>query len=114
MTKIIFYQKSTGQNEKRIAAFSFDGHAGYADSGDDIVCAALSVLVINTLNSIEAFTEDVPEVYSDEETGSIRAEFPMNYGRDTDLLIRSLILGVKQISERDDYRSYVELIFEEV
>ena len=27
-------------------------------SGQDIVCAAVSVLIINTVNSLEAFTED--------------------------------------------------------
>ena len=34
------------------------GHAGYAEPGQDIVCAAVSALVINTINAIEAFTED--------------------------------------------------------
>ena len=28
------------------------------ENGEDIVCAAVSVLVINTLNSIERFTDD--------------------------------------------------------
>ena len=35
------------------AGFDMSGHAGYDDIGKDIVCAAVSVLVINTLNSIE-------------------------------------------------------------
>ena len=38
--------------------FESKGHAGYAEEGHDIVCAAVSVLVINTVNSFEAFTED--------------------------------------------------------
>ncbi len=40
----------------------------YADSGQDIVCAAASVLVINTMNSIEEFTEDDASLISDDET----------------------------------------------
>ena len=40
------------------AGFDMSGHAGYDDIGKDIVCAAVSVLVINTLNSIERFTDD--------------------------------------------------------
>ena len=39
-------------------SFHIQGHAGYADAGEDIVCAAVSALVINTINSIEEFTED--------------------------------------------------------
>ena len=33
--------------------FKVLGHAGFDDKGKDIVCAAVSVLVINTINSIE-------------------------------------------------------------
>lgn len=34
------------------------GHAGYADIGHDIVCAAISTLVQNLIWSIEDLTED--------------------------------------------------------
>ena len=35
-----------------------DGHAGYAETGNDIVCAAVSVLAQNFVNSVEALTGD--------------------------------------------------------
>ena len=34
------------------------GHAGYAEKGHDIVCAAVSILIYNLQNSIERLTED--------------------------------------------------------
>ncbi len=34
------------------------GHAGYAEEGQDIVCAAVSALIITTVNSLEKFTDD--------------------------------------------------------
>ena len=34
------------------------GHAGYEKAGKDIVCSAVSMLVINTINGIDQFTED--------------------------------------------------------
>ena len=40
------------------AGFSSKGHAGYAEEGYDIICAAVSVLTVNTINSIEKFTDD--------------------------------------------------------
>ena len=46
--------KDSGQ----YAGFTARGHAGYAEEGFDIVCAAASALTINCLNSLEAFTED--------------------------------------------------------
>lgn len=38
--------------------FTSKGHAGYAEEGQDIICAAVSVLVINTVNSLETLTHD--------------------------------------------------------
>ena len=37
--------------------FDLEGHAGYSEAGTDIVCAAVSVLVINTINAVEMYTE---------------------------------------------------------
>ena len=49
--------------------FDVSGHAGYSEAGSDIVCAAVSALVINAVNSIEKFTEDETSCVSDEDTG---------------------------------------------
>ena len=51
--------------------FLSKGHAGYAEEGQDIVCAAASILVINTINAIEEFTEDDASLISEDETGMI-------------------------------------------
>ena len=47
-------RKSNGE----YVGFSSKGHAGYAEEGYDIICAAVSVLTVNTINSIEKFTDD--------------------------------------------------------
>ena len=38
-------------------SFTSKGHAGYAEEGQDIICAAVSALVINTVNSLEQLTK---------------------------------------------------------
>ena len=49
MIHVVIYQ-----NEKEeCTGFQTEGHAEYADPGQDIVCAAASVLIINTMNAIE-------------------------------------------------------------
>lgn len=48
MTEIKFRIKSS-----QIVSFSMDGHAGYGNSGEDIVCAALSVLSQSMIIGIE-------------------------------------------------------------
>jgi len=76
--------------------FIIDGHAGYAESGEDIVCAAVSALVINTINSIEEFTEDA--FTCDCKDGMIQNwEFTSNVSSGTDLLMDSLMLGLANI-----------------
>ena len=48
MTRIIFYRKN-GQ----FYGFSEKGHTGYGESGDDILCSALSAMTMLIINSIE-------------------------------------------------------------
>lgn len=38
--------------------FTVSGHSGYAQKGSDIVCAGVTILVYNIVNSLERFTND--------------------------------------------------------
>lgn len=88
------------------------GHAGAGSYGSDIVCAAVSALVINTVNSVRIIAEDPSEAYSDEEDGEIRffPEEPKNH--DTQVLMQSMLLGLQSIEEEND--RYLDLIIQEV
>ena len=92
------------------------GHAGYAEPGEDIVCAAVSVLLTNTVNSIELLTDDT---IGDEEAaeGFLRCTFPEGLSEKGTLLMDSMLLGLKQIAELGDPKSgepYVRLTILEV
>ena len=65
MTTVTIYQNKNGIYK----GFELSGHAGYAKSGADIVCAAISMLTTNTINSIETFTDDFFSYEENEETG---------------------------------------------
>ena len=55
MTKIIFY-RSNGI----FWGFEEQGHTGYADAGEDILCSALSAMTMLVINTIEvAYASDV-------------------------------------------------------
>ncbi len=90
-------------------SFSCKGHAGYADKGSDIVCSAVSLLVINTANSIEKLTGNHFKAVKDD---SIRMEFPEGLDEKGRLLMDAMILGLEQMAEK--YDSYVDLIIKEV
>jgi Predicted ribosomal protein len=100
----------SGDNYK---GFSSKGHAGYAEDGNDIVCAAVSTLVLNTINSIEAFTDDEFEGSLEEEGGGIEFQFTENPSQSASLLMDSMILGIQKIKESYN-NEYMKLTFEEV
>ena len=108
MIKVTIYQSSEG----KISGFAVQGHAGYAESGSDIVCAAVSVLTQNTVNSIEEFTEDGFSVDVDEKEGGLYLKMETGYSGKSKLLLDSLILGLQGIEE--EYMDYLDVIFEEV
>lgn len=92
-------------------SFRSKGHAGYAPAGEDIICAAVSALIITTVNSIETFTEDAMELKEDD--GYLFFRFTGAVSAQTRLLMDSLVLGLSQIQESCDNK-YLEVITKEV
>ncbi len=109
MNKVTIYQDA----EKNLVGFISEGHSGYAEEGEDIVCAGISVLVINTINSIEKLTELIPEVSSDEETGMISCRIEKYKRKDIQLLLQSLSIGLLSIQETYG-QEFIKVFFEEV
>ena len=109
MIKITVYKNS----EQEYTAFHCIGHAEYADAGEDIVCAAVSVLVINTVNSIEKLLSDEFDIVTDAKIGLIDFSLKKGYSLESLLLIRSLILGLQGI-QKNYGTDYVTLTFKEV
>ena len=110
MTNITFYRTTAGEYQ----GFVCNGHAGYADYGEDIVCASISVLVINTINSLEQITGEKMNVEADEESGVIRCYLMNQPLKETSkALMDSLVLGLTQI-EKQYGKNYCKLTFEEV
>ncbi|MDD7739705.1 MAG: ribosomal-processing cysteine protease Prp [Fusicatenibacter sp.] len=87
------------------------GHAEYAEEGQDIICAAVSALIVNTVNSVETFTKD--RILSESGDGYVYFSFPDGYSKDTELLVKSLLLGLGSI-RRDYGAQYLEIAFKEV
>ena len=75
------------------------GHAEYAEYGQDIVCAGVSVLVTNAINSIEEFTEDHFTCEVDSESGDVKFAFSDEVSQESWLLVESMLFGLKAIEE---------------
>lgn len=110
MIKITVYQND--RNE--YVGFRTEGHAGYAPAGEDVVCSAVSVLVINTINAIETFTKDNAVISSDDESGEISYRFVHSPSSEATLLFSAMVLGLQNMVEDEEYRKYIDLRFKEV
>ena len=93
--------------------FNCVGHSGYAQAGEDIVCAAISVLVINTINSLEQLAGEKFKLVTNEEDGVIDCRFENNINEKSRLLVDSMILGLREIKKQYG-KTFIDLTFEEV
>lgn len=67
MTKVVFYKSGN-----TFWGFEEQGHTGFAESGEDILCSALSSMTMLIINAIEiAYASDV-DYEIDEETTNVR------------------------------------------
>ena len=110
MIKVTIYKTSRHE----YTGFDMSGHAEYDNPGKDVVCAAVSALVINAVNSIEHFTDDKTSCVSDEERGNITFRFAQVPSHDAALLLDSMIFGLEEIEENNEYEPYIDIIFKEV
>ena len=93
--------------------FNCIGHSGYADAGEDIVCAAISVLVINTINSLEQLSGEKFKLVTNEEEGLIDCRFGGCINEKSKLLLDSMVLGLEGIKKQYG-KTFIDLTFEEV
>ncbi len=107
MTNITFYIKS----DDSIIGFKSKGHAGYGVRGTDVVCASVSILLINTVNAIEKLTADKCSYKINDRRATI--DFEMNtVGEHSQTLLKALRLGVEGIA--GEYPGNVTIKIEEV
>jgi hypothetical protein len=85
------------------------GHANYADSGKDIVCAGVSAITVGTVNSIEELTGVVME--SKVKSGFLNAKLPADLNTEVSeqvqLLLSSMVVMLKNIE--DSYGQYIQI-----
>lgn len=92
-----------------IDGFSSRGHAGYADHGEDIVCAAVSAITVGTVNSIEALTG--VEMKAKMKDGFLSARLPVlpenSPKEQVQLLLESMQVMLASIEE--SYGEYIKI-----
>ena len=91
------------------------GHAGFAGRKDsyDVVCASVSMLVINTINALEELAGETFKTVSNEKDGFIRCDFETPLQERSVFLLDAMVYGLENI-EKQYGKKYLQVDFEEV
>ena len=81
------------------------GHAGYAEPGKDIVCAAVTALTQTLIQSIENLTDDKIECRIS--PGKAEIEY-RNLSEKSKTLVDSFFVGIRLIA--DEFPNYVAIM----
>ena len=85
--------------DKDYLGFSVKGHAGYADEGYDIICAAVSAVTQGMVNATELLTS-ANIIYEAADSGLLKFKFDTKPGHDEKLLFESMLLAIQDIEEQ--------------
>ncbi len=89
-----------------LSGFECTGHAGYAEEGSDIVCAAVSILTTTCANALETVAGVKPLVKAT--AGRMILALPANAGRDAQVIMKTLRQGMRDLAQ--EYSQYLQLI----
>jgi len=117
MIRVTIYKRKTELetehgSETFYYGYHIEGHAMYAEYGQDIVCAAVSALGINTANALLELTTN--QVVCDmDEDGLLQVNVQEDVDDHGQLLLKAFVMGIETIYE--DYgNTYIQVEFEEV
>lgn len=106
---------TTFKNKENYVGFRIEGHARYSKHGSDIVCAAVSILSQTCVNAIESILHMDIDFEEEEKRGMVKlmlTDFNAEGAKEASLLIESMELGIKGVSEL--YPKYVKVNSREV
>ena len=105
MTRCEFFTE-----KDRITGFSISGHSGYAEAGQDIVCAAVSAVVTMAEATINDVCGAKAKVRVKDEQARITLTLPVSC--DEEDTVQAVLAGmmITLCSLRDDYPDYIEVL----
>ena len=105
MTRCEFFTEND-----RITGFSISGHSGYAEAGQDIVCAAISAIVTMAEATINDVCGAKAKVRVKDEQARITLTLPVSC--DEEEAVQAVLAGMMLTlcGMRDDYPDYIEVL----
>ena len=105
MTRCEFFTE-----DDRVTGFSVSGHSGYAESGKDIICAAVSAVVTMAEATINDVCGAKAKVRVKDEDARVTLTLPTSC--DEEDAVQAVLAGMMLTLSalRDDYPDYIEVL----
>lgn len=111
MTNIVFYKKADNY-----IGLEVDGHTGYADSGKDVLCSAISGIVQAGALGIIKVLKINARYASDEKKGFFKLDLPENISKDkrekSNVIFETIRVGLEDLET--GYSKFMKLEVENV
>lgn len=108
---VTFFRRADGT----LIGYRAQGHTGYAEAGQDIVCAAVSALTQSTLNGLRSVLKAPVMFDIDDQGASLEVELTPEASKEqvaqAQLLLVTLLEGLQAIER--SYPRNVRIFFEE-
>ena len=97
---------TVSNTEGKILRFSVEGHSGFAESGSDIVCAAVSSTVWMVINGIEK--QNLAQLSYEERDGFVDCTVLGKRKGGADVLLSSFVMFIEELSGQ--YGDFLKLV----
>ena len=87
------------------------GHSGYAEKGEDIVCAGISSIVQTAVLGLFSIAKINVELVKDDNVGYLKASLPKDIteeeNHDAQVILQTMLCGLSDL--RETYSDYIDL-----
>ncbi len=109
----MIYVNVTKNQSGFISSFTMEGHAGFDESGKDLVCAGASAVSFGSLNAVMALTGITPDIDQGKDGGLLSCRIPdglpMEKREQVQLLLEGMIVSLQTIEQ--EYGEYIQINF---
>jgi len=99
-------------DNEHIVSFMMNGHAEYAEKGQDIVCAGASAVAFGSINAVIALTGVTPAI-EQTESGFLTCTLPKDISdeqfKEAQLLLEGMAVSLQTIER--DYGDYIQVTY---
>ncbi|MDO5374586.1 ribosomal-processing cysteine protease Prp [Staphylococcus rostri] len=97
----------TLNEEGRVTDVVMDGHADFAEHGQDIVCAGASAVVFGSVNAIMGLTAERPDIDYSDDGGYFHVRSVDTNNEQAQLILQAMLISLQTIE--DEYSDFIKL-----